>query len=41
VRILLRAGADPTIADDDGVTAPEHARDRGHQAVARILRGAS
>ncbi len=38
VRILLRAGADPTIADNDGVTALEHARARGNAAVARILR---
>ncbi len=41
VRILLRAEADPTIADDDGVTALEHARARGHAAVARILRPAT
>jgi uncharacterized protein len=41
VRILLRAGADPTIADDDGVTALEHARARGHEAVVRILRRAA
>jgi uncharacterized protein len=41
VRILLRAGADPTIADNDGVTPLEHARDRGHAAVARILQRAT
>jgi uncharacterized protein len=41
VRILLRGGADPTITDDDGVTALGHARARGHDAVARILRRAA
>jgi hypothetical protein len=38
VRILLDAGADPSIADHDGVTALEHATSRGQEAVARILR---
>lgn len=37
VRILLAAGADPAIADSDGVTALEHARARGHATLARIL----
>lgn len=37
VRILLAAGADPTIADRDGVTALEHARSRGQEAVAAVL----
>ena len=37
VRILLEAGADPGIADADGVTALEHARARGQEAVARLL----
>ena len=37
VRVLLDAGADPTIADRDGVTAGEHARDKGQDDVARIL----
>jgi uncharacterized protein len=41
VRILLRAGADPAIADDDGVTPLEHARAGGQVAVARILRQAA
>ena len=41
VRILLRAGADPTIADDDGVTPLEHARAGGQAAVARVLRQAA
>ncbi len=39
VRILLAAGADPTIADADGRTALEHANSRQQQEVARILRG--
>src|SRR4051812_6106216 len=37
VRILLDAGADRSIADKDGVTALEHARDKGYAAIARIL----
>lgn len=37
VRILLAAGADPSIADKDGVTALEHARRKGHDEIARIL----
>ena len=40
VRILLDAGADPAIADRDGVTALEHARRRGYDEIARVLRGA-
>ena len=39
VRILLDAGADPAIADGDGVTALEHATSSGQDEVARILRG--
>jgi ankyrin repeat protein len=38
VRILLDAGADPAIADGDGVTALEHATASGQLEVARILR---
>ena len=38
VRILLGAGADPTIADHDGVTALQHAEQSGHQEMARLLR---
>ena len=38
VRILLDAGADPDIADGDGVTALEHAAGTGQNAVAAILR---
>jgi ankyrin repeat protein len=40
VRILLDAGADPAIADGDGVTALRHAESRGQTEVARILRRA-
>jgi ankyrin repeat protein len=36
-QILLDAGADPTIADNDGVTPLEHARARGYEAIVRIL----
>lgn len=38
VRLLLKAGADPSIADNDGVTAVQHAQRSGHTAVLRILR---
>ena len=38
VRILLAAGADPSIPDGDGVTPLEHAESRGQADVARILR---
>jgi len=37
VRILLDAGADPDIADKDGVTALEHAERRGYDEIARRL----
>lgn len=37
VRILLDAGADPTIPDGDGVTALEHARTRGYDEIAALL----
>ena len=37
VRILLDAGADPSIADGDGVTALQHAEQRGYREVVRIL----
>ena len=37
VSTLLDAGADPKIADRQGVTALQHAEQRGQRAVARIL----
>ena len=37
VRILLDAGADPTIADNDGVTPLELARAKGYDEIVRIL----
>ena len=40
VTILLDAGADPKIADRQGVTAQQHAEQRGQREVARILRNA-
>ncbi|MFC6287434.1 ankyrin repeat domain-containing protein [Nocardioides sp. GCM10027113] len=39
VRLLLDAGADPSIPDADGVAALEHARARGQDEVARLLTG--
>ncbi len=41
VEILLANGADPTIADRDGVTALEHARQRGFDGIARSLAAAN
>jgi uncharacterized protein len=41
VRILLDAGADPSIADRDGATALDHARAAGQDAIAQILEDAS
>ena len=38
VRILLANGADPTIADRDGVTALQHARTQGYDEIVRLLR---
>ncbi|MBO9521925.1 MAG: ankyrin repeat domain-containing protein [Nocardioidaceae bacterium] len=38
VTTLLDAGADPELADRDGVTALEHAEEKGQAEVARILR---
>ena len=40
VRALVDAGADVTIADRDGVTAPEHARERGYREIAQVLASA-
>jgi ankyrin repeat protein len=39
VRLLVAAGADTTIADRDGTTALEHARERGYDEMVRILEG--
>lgn len=38
VRLLLEAGADPEIADRDGVTPLQHAERRGYDSIARLLR---
>jgi ankyrin repeat protein len=38
VRILLEAGADPDIADHEGVTPLQHAERRGDQKIASLLR---
>jgi ankyrin repeat protein len=37
VRLLLEAGADPDLADADGVRPLAHARSRGQTAIARLL----
>ena len=39
-RLVLAAGADPNIADKDGVTALAHAIARGQREVARVIREA-
>ncbi len=36
-RLVLDAGADPSLADRDGVTPLAHARQRGQQAIARLI----
>ena len=41
VALLVAAGADQGIADNDGVTALEHARSRGYDELVRILTAAS
>lgn len=38
VRLLLRNGADASIADTKGVTPAQHARARGHTEIERLLR---
>ena len=38
VRALVKAGADRTIADRDGVTPLQHPRARGYDASVAILR---
>ncbi len=40
VRLLLEAGADPLVADRDGVTPLEHARKLGYGRIAAILEAA-
>ena len=40
VRQLLAAGANPNIADRDGVPPLQHARQRGQSAIAALLRNA-
>lgn len=40
VALLLAAGADPALADADGVTAFEHALRRGFEAIARRIAAA-
>jgi ankyrin repeat protein len=39
-RQVLAAGADPNLADRDGVTPLTHARRKGQQEVARLIEGA-
>lgn len=41
VRLLLEAGADPHLADGNGVTPLAHAERRGYEAIARLLRTAA
>jgi ankyrin repeat protein len=41
IRLLLANGADPAIADRDGVTALEHARAKGQTEVVAILEAAA
>jgi ankyrin repeat protein len=39
-RLVLAAGADPNLADKDGVTPLAHARNRGQREVARLIEAA-
>ena len=38
VQLLLEAGADPELADGDGVTPLAHARQRGYTGIETLLR---
>lgn len=40
VRQLLKAGANPRLADGDGVTPLQHARQRGYDAMVELLQAA-
>ena len=40
VGLLLEAGADPNLADGEGVTPLAHARSRGYDAIAALLAAA-
>jgi ankyrin repeat protein len=40
VKLLLAGGADPNIADRDGVTPLKHARDRRYDAIAALIKDA-
>jgi uncharacterized protein len=40
VKLLLAAGADPNIADREGVTPLKHARDRRYDAMAALIKDA-
>jgi ankyrin repeat protein len=37
VELLVKAGANPNVADRHGVTPLGHARSRGYEEIARIL----
>ena len=39
-KLVLDAGADPNIADKDGVTPLMHAKRKGQRAVARLIEAA-
>jgi ankyrin repeat protein len=39
-RLVLAAGADPNLADKEGVTPLAHARNRGQREVARMIEAA-
>ena len=40
VQLLLAAGANPNLADGDGVRPLQHAQQRGYTAIADLLRAA-